>query len=132
MFPMPAALMHTGLERAAERFGDRVALRSGEEDWSFKKLEGLSNAFARHLAARGVGVGDRVAVMMANRAEFVVAFTAISKLGAASVLLSPAWKFAEVQHALELTKPVHAVSDGDAAALPVSYTHLTLPTIYSV
>jgi long-chain acyl-CoA synthetase len=114
---MPAALMHTGLERAADRFGDRVALRSGDGDWSFRDLEGLSNAFARHLAARGVGAGDRVAVMMANRAEFVVAFTAISKLGAASVLLSPAWKFAEVQHALELTKPVHAVSDGDAAAL---------------
>ena len=114
---MPATLMHTGLERAAERFGDRVALRSGEEDWSFRKLEGLSNAFARHLAARGVGVGDRVAVMMANRMEFVLAFTAISKLGAAAVLLSPAWKLTEVRHALDLTKPVHAVSDGGASAL---------------
>jgi long-chain acyl-CoA synthetase len=32
-------------------------------------------------------------------------------------LLSPAWKAAEVQHALTLTGPVHAVADGDAVAL---------------
>jgi acyl-CoA synthetase (AMP-forming)/AMP-acid ligase II len=117
MFPMRAALMHTGLQRAADQFGDRVALRSGDESWSFRDLEGLSNAFARHLAASGVSVRDRVALMMANRMEFVVAFNATSKLGAAAVLLSPAWKLTEVQHALELTKPVHAVADGEASSL---------------
>jgi acyl-CoA synthetase (AMP-forming)/AMP-acid ligase II len=117
MFPMPSALMHSGLQRAADRFGDRVAIRSGEGDSTFHDLEDLSDAFACHLATRGIGAGDRVAIMMANRTEFVAAFTAISKLGAASVLLSPAWKVTEVQHALELTKPVQAVSDGDASAL---------------
>jgi acyl-CoA synthetase (AMP-forming)/AMP-acid ligase II len=30
--------------------------------------------------------------MMANRVEFIVAVYAISKLGAAAVLVSPAWK----------------------------------------
>ena len=42
-----------------------------------------------------------------------MAVHAISKLGAAAVLLSPAWKAAEVDHALDLTAPVHAVADGD-------------------
>ena len=92
MFPMEPALMHEALQRAAHRFGDRDALRSGDERWSFRDLDGLSNAFARHLAARGVGRGDRVALMMANRMEFIVAVHAVSKLGAAAVLLSPAWK----------------------------------------
>jgi long-chain acyl-CoA synthetase len=58
-----------------------------------------------------------VAIMTANRAEFIVAVHAISQLGAATVLLSPAWKAAEVQHALTLTRPVHAVADGDSADL---------------
>jgi len=49
--------------------------------------------------------------------EFVTTVYAVSKLGAASVLLSPAWKSTEVGHALELTGPVHAVADGEAAAL---------------
>ena len=60
-------------------------------------LDELSNAFGRHLVGRGVGPGDRVAVMTSNRPEFVVAIHAISKLGAAAVLLSPAWKAVEVE-----------------------------------
>lgn len=109
--------MHGGLERAADRFGDRDAVRAGDERWTFGDLDGLSNAFARHLAAQGVGAGQRVAVMTTNRVEFVVAVHAVSKLGAATVLLSPAWKAAEVDHALALTGPRHAVADGAAAAL---------------
>src|SRR5271166_18497 len=103
MFPMAAVLMHDALRRAADRFGDRDAVRSGDERWSFRDLDGLSNAFARHLVAQGVGRGDRVALMTANRAEFIVAVHATSKLGAAAVLRSPAWKSAEVEHALDLT-----------------------------
>jgi acyl-CoA synthetase (AMP-forming)/AMP-acid ligase II len=117
MFPMRAVLMHEALQRAAHRFGDRDALRSGDEGWSFRDLSGLSNAFARHLAAQGVDSGDRVALMMANRMEFVVAIHATSQLGAAAVLLSPAWKLAEVRHAVDLTQPVHAVADGDTSTL---------------
>jgi acyl-CoA synthetase (AMP-forming)/AMP-acid ligase II len=113
-----ATLVHGGLERAADRYGDRVAVRAGADDWSFRDLDGLANAFARHLAARGVGPGARVAVMTSNRAEFVAAVHGISKVGAAAVLLSPAWKAAEVDHALDVTAgPRHAVADGVAASL---------------
>ena len=38
-----------------------------------RDLDRAGNAFARHLAAQGVGAGDRVAVMTSNRPEFVVA-----------------------------------------------------------
>jgi acyl-CoA synthetase (AMP-forming)/AMP-acid ligase II len=111
-------LLHGGLERAADTHGDRVAVRAGDDRWSFRDLDGLANAFARHLAARGVGPSDRVAVMTSNRAEFVAAVHGISKVGAAAVLLSPAWKAAEVDHALDVTAgPRHAVADGAAASL---------------
>ena len=110
-------LLHRALERAAARLGDRDALLAGEARYSFETLDGLSNAFARHLAGRGVGRGDRVAVMLTNRVEFVLVVNAISKLGAASVLLSPAWKEREVTHALGLTAAGHAVADGPAAAI---------------
>jgi acyl-CoA synthetase (AMP-forming)/AMP-acid ligase II len=109
--------MHVGLERAADRFPDRVAILAGEEGWTFKALESGANAFARHLASRGVMPKSRVAVMTTNRPEFVVAVEAVSKLGAAAVLLNPAWKALEVEHALDLTSPRHAVADGPAAAL---------------
>ncbi len=64
--------MHQGLERAADRFGDRPALLAANGCWSWRDLDGMSNAFARHLAARGVSAGQRVAVMTANRPEFDV------------------------------------------------------------
>jgi long-chain acyl-CoA synthetase len=137
MFPM-ATLVHGALERAADRYGDRDAIRAGDDRWSFRDLDGLGNAFARHLVDRGVGRGDRVAVMMANRPEFVITVNAISKLGAAGVLLSPAWKAAEVDQALELTAgPRHAVADGAAASLLAdrlggdAVTDLDDPTVFS-
>jgi acyl-CoA synthetase (AMP-forming)/AMP-acid ligase II len=114
MFPMTGVLMYHGLEHAADQFGDRDFVRAGDEQWTFAELDGLSNAFARHLAGKGVGAGDRVATMTANRVEFVIAVHAISKLGAAAVLLSPAWKSVEVEHAFELTSPAHAITDGEA------------------
>lgn len=109
--------MHRGLETAAGLFGDRVAVRAGDENWTWRELDGLAAASARHLAGRGVTPGDRVAVMTSNRVEFVATVYGISKLGAAAVLLSPAWKATEVDHALGLTAPRHAVADGDAVAL---------------
>src|SRR5690349_11845188 len=117
MFPMSPPLMHRGLERAATRFGDRDAVLAGDERWSFQDLDRVSSSFAHHLARRGVGRGDRVVVMMTNRPEFVAAVNGISKLGAAAVLLSPAWKALEVEHAVTLTGPTHAIADGAATAL---------------
>ena len=114
---MSSPLMHRALEQAAARFGDRDAVLAGDERWSFQDLDRLGNSFARHLARRGVGSGDRVVVMMTNRPEFVAAVHGISKVGAAAVLLSPAWKAMEVDHAVALTAPVQAIADGAAAAL---------------
>ena len=69
------------------------------------QLEGLANGMATTLEHRGVRAGDRVALMSSNRPEFVVALRAIWRLGAAAVLLSPAWRDTEVEHALAVTKP---------------------------
>jgi long-chain acyl-CoA synthetase len=117
MFPVAQARMSRGLERAAEQFGNRAALLIGEDRFTFGELDARSNGFARHLASRGVTRGQRVAVMTANRPEFVIAVQAISKLGAAAVLLSPAWKSLEVAHALRITVAGFAVADGDTVAL---------------
>ncbi|HUJ64371.1 MAG TPA: class I adenylate-forming enzyme family protein [Acidimicrobiales bacterium] len=114
---MAGGLLHHGLEQAAHRFGNRVAIVSGDQTWTFGALEQAAGTFAGHLAARGVTAGSRVAVMSTNRPEFVVAVHAVSKLGASAALLNSAWKALEVDHALELTDPVHAVADGPALDL---------------
>jgi acyl-CoA synthetase (AMP-forming)/AMP-acid ligase II len=113
---LPTA-MHHGLERAAAARPDDAAVLAGDERWSFGRLDRAANALARQLVERGVGAGDRVAVMTSNRPEFVVVVHALSKLGATSVLLSPAWKALEVGGALDLTGARWAVADGAGTAL---------------
>jgi acyl-CoA synthetase (AMP-forming)/AMP-acid ligase II len=111
------SVLHGGLERARATFADRPAIRAGERHWTFADLDAWADGFASTLAARGVGAGDRVAVLMTNRAEFLAAVEGISKLGAAAVLLSPAWKAAEVAHALAVTGARHAVAEPTTAGV---------------
>lgn len=102
--------MHASSRRAPDAadaevlaFEDR-RIRRGE-------LDELAVEFAAALHAHGVRAGRRVALMSSNRPEFVVALRAIWRLGASVVLISPAWKRAEVTAALELAQPAHAVGD---------------------
>jgi long-chain acyl-CoA synthetase len=88
-----------------------AALAFDEREYTLAELESLANGMATTLEHRGVRAGDRVALMSSNRPEFVVALRAIWRLGAAAVLLSPAWRDTEVEHALALTKPSHGVGD---------------------
>ena len=109
--------MHRGLESAALRFPDHAAILAGQDRWTFAELERAANATARHLVAQGVGPGDRVAVMTTNRPEFAVVVNAVSKVGAAPVLLNSSWKALEVGTALHLTSPRFAVADGPGVDL---------------
>src|SRR6476620_9092952 len=84
---------------------------------------------ATTLEHRGVRAGDRVALMSSNRPEFVVALRAIWRLGAAVVLISPAWKADEVRHALTLTSPGHAVGDHPVLAEAMPMLHFDDPVV---
>lgn len=104
-----------------------MALAFGERQYSLADLDALAEAMAATLRRRGVGPSSRVAVMSSNRPEFVIALQAIWRLGGAAVLLSPAWKQAEVGHALSLTRPMSAVGDHPALAEAMPMLHLDEP-----
>jgi long-chain acyl-CoA synthetase len=98
-------------ERSGRDVSERTALAFDQREYSLPQLDALANGMATVLEHRGVRAGERVALMSSNRPEFVIALWAIWRLGASAVLLSPAWKRAEVEHALSLTTPSHAVGD---------------------
>lgn len=98
-----------------------------DRECTLAELDALTCGLARVLADRGVGPGDRVALMSSNRPEFVVAYRAIDRLGAVVVLLSPAWKSGEVEHALRLTEPAFAVGDNPVLAAAMPMLHLDDP-----
>ncbi len=104
-----------------------TALVFEERRYSLPQLDALADGLAAVLGKRGVTAGRRVAVMASNRPEFVAAVLAIWRLGAAAVLISPAWKRDEVDHALALTDPTHAVGDHPLLAGRMPMLHLDEP-----
>ena len=106
---------------------DRIALVFEEREFTAGRLEELAGGLAATLHRRGVRSGDRVALMSSNRPEFVVAVLALWRLGAAVVLFSPAWKRGEVEHALAVTGPAHAVGDHPVLAGAMPMLHLDDP-----
>ena len=104
-----------------------AALVFEERQLSLPELDALAGGLAATLAKTGVTAGERVAVMASNRPEFVAALLAVWRLGAAVVLISPAWKRDEVDHALGLTNPAHAVGDHPVLASLMPMLHLDEP-----
>lgn len=88
-----------------------AALVFEDRHLSLPELGAMTESLASTLRKRGVQAGQRVALMASNRPEFIAAVHAVWRLGAAAVLISPAWKRDEVEHALALTDPADAVGD---------------------
>ena len=110
--PYPDLPFHDLLDAAAFLRPERIALLFEEERYTYRELLGMANALANGLEASGIGHGDRVALYMTNRPEWIASFFALSKVGASAVLVSPAWKQFEVEHAFSLTQPVAVIADG--------------------
>ena len=104
-----------------------AALVFEERRLSLPQLDALADGLAVTLTKTGVIAGERVAVMASNRPEFVAALLAIWRLGATAVLISPAWKHEEVDHALGVTNPGHAVGDHPVLAGLMPMLHLDAP-----
>jgi len=83
------------LEEVAERFSTNEALvlddplRGGDTTrWTYAELRAQARTVAAALVARGVGPGERVAVLMGNRPEAVAALFGAAMAGAVAVPLS--------------------------------------------
>jgi fatty-acyl-CoA synthase len=76
------------IAECARRYGDREALVFGERRITFRQLEKLVRQFARGLLASGVSKGTSVAIMLANRPEFVIAAFGAGSIGAVVVPIS--------------------------------------------
>jgi steroid-24-oyl-CoA synthetase len=82
--------------------GDDTFLVYEDERWSFAETMRQVDALGALLVETyGVGKGDRVAIGMRNYPEWVVAFAAITSVGAVSVSLNAWWTDDELSWALE-------------------------------
>ena len=80
--------------------GEKVFLVYEDERVTYEAFYRAVSALARKLAADGVKKGDRVAVIMRNLPEWVVAFYAAASLGAIVTPLNAWWTGPELEYGL--------------------------------
>ena len=89
------------ISRAGREFAGREALAGEARSLSFAAVEADSNRLASALSARlSVAKGDRVAIMLANCPEFVVADFALIKAGLVRVPVNPRYVAPEIEFIL--------------------------------
>ena len=84
---------------------DRTALYFDSETVSFLSLQQRANRLANAMADKGVGKGDRLAVMQVNSTENIVAYFAAAQLDAIYVPINFRAKAEELQQMLAIAQP---------------------------
>ncbi len=112
-FKMPA---HAETVSVAGAFEDTVAdhperimlIFEGQE-WTYSEFNDSANRFARVLQARGVKRVDSVALLMENRAEFILSLLATLKVGASCALINNSLTGAGLVHCVQAAGANHII-----------------------
>jgi len=108
--PHVALLFHAAAHPEREALIEYGA--AGVRRMTWGELGAITNRLANALAARGVGGGSRVALMLPNGAEYLIAQHALAMLGATAVQIGYRLKAGEIAHILGNAEPgatlVHA------------------------
>jgi len=94
------------VKRNGRVFKKRVAIQAEERSITFGELSDQTCAIIGALASRGIGRGDRIAVLTRNRPEFFPLLGAIAALGAIMVPINARLSAEEIRHILADTEPV--------------------------
>jgi len=118
--PIEAKTLIDALAQHAERHGDRehVLLWRAEvppEPLTYGELYHAARAAAGGLLERGVGFGDRVAIMLPTSHDFFVAFFAVLFCGAIPVPIYPPFRLAQIED--HLRRQAGILSNAEAIAL---------------
>jgi malonyl-CoA/methylmalonyl-CoA synthetase len=99
------------------RAPEKPALLFQDNALTYGDLFARADALAAGLAARGVRKGDRVAFFLGNRPEFVIAYLAVIRLGAAMVPINLAYREREISHMLADSEPRLLITEEAQAAI---------------
>ena len=99
-------------ESTAQQNLHKEAVVYGDVRLTYGELARQVDALAYGLAKLGVKKGDRVGLLLHNCPEYVVAFFALAKIGAVSVLLNPQLRRRQLELILRECEPVGVIMSG--------------------
>ncbi len=82
--------------RAARYYPDKTALIFSDQRHSYGAMNTIIDKIAGYLTRLGVSKGDRVALYMSNRPEWIMFYYGIARIGAVSVCVPGAYKTFEM------------------------------------
>lgn len=94
-------LTFTRFEQMCARYPDNTAVIYLGEQFSFHRLNDLSDRFAGALVDLGVKKGDKVMIYISNCIQWVIAFLGIQKIGAVLVPVSPIYTSHELDYMIK-------------------------------
>lgn len=97
---VPAGGVSDLLARSARRCPDRVAIRFEQAHFTWRQLDRRATHIARALSSMGVEKGTRVALVLPNCPQAVMAFFGVLRLGAVVVWTNPLYTERELHHQL--------------------------------
>ncbi len=89
------------LRNTAREYPRNTALIFGGARIDYRELDHLVDRFARGLFDLGVRKGDRVALLMPNCPQMVIAFYALFRLGAIAVPVNPLYQEREISYQID-------------------------------
>jgi len=91
---------------------DHPAIEDGDRIITYRELDRLVDAAAANLRATGVGVGDRVGVLLEESADHALAFCGLARAGAIIFSLSPSAAPEELRRNLAAMATKAVISSG--------------------
>ncbi len=99
-------------ERAAQ-YGDKVFLKFDDQQITYRKANETVNRYAAVLAARGVGHGDVVGIMLRNSPDSVLLMLATVKCGATAGMLNYHQRGNVLAHSIGLLNAKAIIAESD-------------------
>ncbi|MEO8667504.1 MAG: long-chain-acyl-CoA synthetase [Bauldia sp.] len=93
----------------ARRFGDRVALISDRETFTYAEYNARANRYARWARANGIGKGDVVCLLMPNRPEYLAIWLGIARVGGVTALLNTNLTGQVLAYSINIVAPKHII-----------------------
>ena len=85
-------LIHNFLENSAARYPKKIAVIHGDQRIAYQDLNTQAGNLAAHLQSNGIAKGDRIALLLENGVDYIIAYYATLKAGAVAAPLNPVLK----------------------------------------
>ena len=113
------------VDELGHRLGDKPALLSDRECFTYLELAGRARRYARLALAHGVAKGDVVGLLMPNRPEYLAIWLGVTRVGGVVALLNTNLAGQSLAHCIQAVSAKHLIVAAELAdALDTALPHL--------